>query len=243
MRQKAIHRGLAAILAFAMALTGCAQSGQSTETEQAKPETTAAQSTEAPAQTTAPADTEAAAKEGGMPAELQAVYDALPAELQQALIPEDLTTDDDFLALTGTTMDEKDWNGASIADFDLTVIDCWSTWCGPCREMMPVFERVVQTLPANINVLAICFDGKAQTDTCRTIATSAGVSYPVILGDSAAGDPIDLGDYTMGIPTLLFINAKGQCIGRFVGRPLAEEVAEKDALAIIVYQALAKALQ
>lgn len=256
------------ILVLTLLLAGCAQGGTQTsqketpsqgQTLPAKPaaESTAAAAETAPsAQTSAADDAETAGAPSvettaekpadaktGMPEDLAAIREKLPENLKQALNPEDLTTDDDFLSLTGKTMTGEDWSGASIADYDLTVIDCWATWCGPCREMMPAFETVCKDLPDNINVMGICFDGMEQPQTCRSIAAGNGVTYPIVLGDSATGEPIYLGDYTMGIPTLLFVNAEGRCIGRFVGRPLTEEVAETDALAIVIYQALAKVQQ
>ena len=167
-------------------------------------------------------------------------YEALQKGLQEALIPSDVNTDDDFLAMSGVTLDGQDWSGADFADYDMTIIDCWMTWCGPCRDEMPTLEKYSRELPDNIRMMSVCFDGKAEPETCGSIVSQCGVTYPVILGEAVDGTPFDLSKYTQGVPTLLFINAQGQCFARFVGRPLTAEIAEKDAINIIVHLALEK---
>ena len=211
-------------------------SATASEEPQTIPEQTTAETTAEDARTTQePAETEAAA-----PDDWRAKYEALPAGLQEALIPSDVDSKDDFLAMFCKTLEGGEWSGAELAGRDMTVIDCWMTWCGPCREEMPTLQKLSLELPENIRLMGICFDGEAETDVCRTIVTQSGVTYPVLLGDDVSGSPFYLGNYTQGVPTLLFVGPDGHCFARFVGRPLTPEIEEKDALNIIINLALEK---
>lgn len=184
-------------------------------------------------------ETTAAPTEADRP-DWKAQYEALSAGLQQAIMPSKVETDDDFLSMTAQTLNGEEWSGKVLAEKDMTIIDCWMTWCGPCRDEMPTLQKYYTELAENIGMMSVCFDGQAETDTCRMIAKLCGVTYPVLLGDEVNGMPFYLGNYTQGIPTLLFIDPQGHCFARFVGRPLTDEIPEKDAINIIVNLALEK---
>lgn len=56
-----------------------------------------------------------------------------------------------MLELTDTTFEAK------IAENNVTVIDFWAPWCGPCRMMAPIFEEAApqfegQATFAKINI-------------------------------------------------------------------------------------------
>ena len=192
------------------------------------------------AETAAPGQTETAppADPAGDRQAWREQYENLPQDLQNALRPTKVSSEDDFLSMQCTTLDGGEWAGSVISEYDMTVIDCWMTWCGPCREEMPTLQKVSGELPDNIQMMSVCFDGQAEKETCRSIVTSCGVTYPVLLGDDVNGVPFGLGSYTSGIPTLLFVDSEGTCFARFVGRPLTPEIEERDALNIIINLAL-----
>lgn len=35
-----------------------------------------------------------------------------------------------------------------IAFEGLTVVDCYATWCGPCKMISPVFEKIAESTPS-----------------------------------------------------------------------------------------------
>jgi thioredoxin 1 len=71
-------------------------------------------------------------------------------------------TDDNFGEVTG---------GA-----ELTMVDFWATWCGPCRMIAPIVEQLAETYAGQIKV------GKLDVDSNPRTAAQYGVrSIPTIL--------------------------------------------------------------
>ena len=85
-------------------------------------------------------------------------------------------------------------------DESLTMVDVWAPWCGPCRTLTPIIEKVSEE--KNVKLL------KINADESGDLATSLGVR---------------------GIPTVIFFK-DGQEMDRVVGLKQAtayNEIIEK----------------
>ena len=85
-------------------------------------------------------------------------------------------------------------------DASLTMVDVWAPWCGPCRTLTPIIEKVSEE--KNVKLL------KINADESGDLATSLGVR---------------------GIPTVIFFK-DGQEMDRVVGLKQAtayNEIIEK----------------
>ncbi|MCM1108056.1 MAG: thioredoxin [Clostridium sp.] len=83
------------------------------------------------------------------------------------------------------------------------VIDFYATWCGPCKALAPVLERVAQEYEGRVKVL------KVDVDKNSALATAAGIR---------------------SVPTLFFIDLEGN-IERISGAlPYGELVRRMEAL-------------
>jgi thioredoxin 1 len=86
---------------------------------------------------------------------------------------------------------------------ELTMVDVWAPWCGPCRTLTPIIERVSEE--RNVKLL------KINADESGDLATSFGVR---------------------GIPTVIFFK-NGQEVDRVVGLKQAttySEIIEKHSI-------------
>ena len=62
----------------------------------------------------------------------------------------------------------------AIADNDFVLVDWWASWCGPCRNFAPVFEKAAETHSD------IVF-GKIDTDAEQALAGAANITSILLI--------------------------------------------------------------
>ncbi len=162
---------------------------------------------------------------------------ALSDWLEKALIPEPAAEELDLSELSCEDMSGNTFSGESFGDCELTLIDCWATYCMPCRDSLPVLGQLSKELPENVRLMGICLDGKAETDACRTLVSQNGVDFTQLLWDYE-NDSAKLTEYIEFVPTMLFVNGDGRVVATFVGAPVTDELDELSCYGIIVENAL-----
>ena len=88
-------------------------------------------------------------------------------------------------------------------DDQLTIVDVWAPWCGPCRTLTPIIEKVSEEKAVKLI--------KVNADESGDLASSFGVR---------------------GIPTVIFFK-NGQEVDRIVGLKQADsynEIIEKHSI-------------
>jgi thioredoxin len=69
-----------------------------------------------------------------------------------------------------TTVELTDDNFEStITDNDIVLVDFWATWCGPCHQFAPIFERSAEENPEIVH-------GKLDTEAAQRISAAAGIT-------------------------------------------------------------------
>lgn len=96
-----------------------------------------------------------------------------------------------YIELNNDNFDSVTSNGVSLVDF-------WAPWCGPCKMLNPVIEKLVDEFEGKVN---IC---KVNTDEESDLASKFGIR---------------------SVPTIIFIK-NGEVVGQMVG--VASEQVLKD---------------
>jgi peroxiredoxin len=107
-------------------------------------------------------------------------------------------------ALSGRTVTLQDQRGSTV------VLAFWATWCAPCRDELPVLERLWRDrAQQRITVLAISDEPEA---TVRDFAASGGYTFPILLDpDRQAFDMYQV----RLMPSTIVVDANGRIRARF----------------------------
>lgn len=128
----------------------------------------------------------------------------------------------DFTALD---LDGNEVTREIFANYDLTVVNVWATWCPYCVEEMPFFAEYRDMLPENVNFLTICTDAGEEPELAAQILTEAGANFQTLAPDSQLYDQLTALVYAF--PTTLFLDSEGKCAAEpLVGALRAENPAE-----------------
>ena len=101
---------------------------------------------------------------------------------------------------------------------DVTVINCWATWCPPCLDEMDELAAFEKTLPDNVQLVTYCVDGVQHADECAQILEEAGFEGTTMI--SATGDFTTLIEQMQYVPTTIFVDSVGrQTCDSLIGSP------------------------
>ena len=122
--------------------------------------------------------------------------------------------------LSGEKVKLTDYRGKIV------VLNFWATWCGPCREEMPMLVEAEKAWAGNgVAFIAISLDGDKTKAEISSFTARYHVGFPVWTGASADElDKFRLGD---GVPDTVFIDENGIIIGRVLGEIRRGELDER----------------
>ncbi len=121
-------------------------------------------------------------------------------------------------------MDGNEVSEAIFADKDVTVINVWATFCGPCIEEMPELAAWDKELPDNVQIVGIVIDTPpAGTDgdggdwggdpdnieLAKKICDETGVKYTNVL---ASGSVMETFEKVQAVPTTFIVDKSGNLI-------------------------------
>ena len=104
-----------------------------------------------------------------------------------------------------------------FADKDITMVNVWGTFCGPCINEMPELQKIYESLPKNANLIGIVADVpegmKDGVDNANYIEKQTGVKYTnLTLSDSLSG----FAKRFYAVPSTIFVDKNGNIIGELV---------------------------
>lgn len=104
------------------------------------------------------------------------------------------------------------------ADFagQVTVINVWASWCGPCREEAPVLDRVYRESDrARVAFLGVTRNDRPEDS--REFIARFDIAFPSAIGDDDFASAYGL----RGVPMTFVVAADGTLVARYFG-PISE---------------------
>ena len=110
-------------------------------------------------------------------------------------------------SLSGEDVNLSDYLGKIV------VLNFWATWCGPCREEMPLFEQAQQFYGSD-NVVILAVNVREGSGTVRPFVERFALTYPILLDERGS---VARRYRVRSFPTTYFIGRDGTVEGRRVG--------------------------
>lgn len=98
-----------------------------------------------------------------------------------------------------------------IAAKDVTVLNMWSTTCGPCINEMPEVAAFAKAMPDNVQVVTFCFDGLYNDARAERVLQNADFQGTTLV--TAEGGLADILNQVQYTPTTIFISKDGTVVG------------------------------
>ena len=118
-------------------------------------------------------------------------------------------------ALYATSFTGADGRPQSLGQFQgqVLVLNFWATWCGPCREEMPAFDRVhARWRDKGARFVGISVD-TIPRNQIADFAARTHIAFPILLPDRSW----QLDQSLSGIPTTLLIDRSGRVAKTYTG--------------------------
>lgn len=82
------------------------------------------------------------------------------------------------------TIDGADIDLGSLYGKKAVYLKFWATWCVPCREQMPHFERAYQNAGPDLAVIAVNVGFNDSIEEIRKYRTQLGITMPIVFDDT-----------------------------------------------------------
>jgi len=117
--------------------------------------------------------------------------------------------------INGNTVNFTELRGKGV------LLNIWATWCGPCKDEIPVFIHLYEKYKdRNFVIWGVSTDIEGRK-VVEPFIREMGVNYPVLLGSETELRKIF--GYMRGYPTTLFFDAGGRLVHRISGEPFVDK--------------------
>lgn len=107
------------------------------------------------------------------------------------------------------------------------VVNLWASWCGPCREEMPILQRFHERHGDEVPIVGIDYEDP-QVEAAMQLVRETGVTYPLLADPQSRLQGAEPFPARMGLPLFAFVDEDGRA------QVVAESVDSLDELTDLV---------
>jgi len=112
----------------------------------------------------------------------------------------------EFADVDGNARRLSEWNGKVV------LLNFWATWCGPCRDEMPLLDRARGK--SGVEVVGIAVD---DPDAVKDYLKENPVGYPILLAREDGNPELTFGDTRSVLPFSVLIGKDGTLLAQRAG--------------------------
>ena len=125
-------------------------------------------------------------------------------EEEDSAVPADYAPDFSF---TTVDRDGVQYDESIFADYELTMINFWEQWCGPCVSEIPELERLYEDYSGRGFTVLGVYETEDMESDVDEILDAAAVDYPILHYTS------EFDQFKTGyVPTTIFVDGDGHVI-------------------------------
>ena len=148
-----------------------------------------------------------------VPEKVQSLYDHY-----KNLVPGAMAADFDMYDIDGNKVMLSDLRGKAL------YIDCWATWCGPCRAEAPNMVKLYQHFKKDPRIVLVSISLDKKEEQWKAVVEKEGQAWPqYIVRDEFESALCKNYDIT-GIPRFLFFDKEGRIISLNAKRPSSPDI-------------------
>lgn len=99
-------------------------------------------------------------------------------------------------------------------DYDITMINLWTTSCGPCIDEMPEIAGLYRNRPKKSSIISICIgteNNKKDIDFAEKVMKNANADFLTLIPDEKLKKALT--DNVRIFPTTIFVDSNGKVVG------------------------------